>query len=62
MRVSDRQNIGAKAQSGLLLELISVMWNHAPEMEKMVTEMNLIWPRFEKNEMKDLISYIQSLK
>jgi cytochrome c2 len=44
------------------LELISVMWNHAPEMEKMVTEMNLIWPRFEKNEMKDLISYIQSLK
>jgi hypothetical protein len=38
------------------------MWNHAPEMEKMVTEMYLLWPRFEKNEMKDLISYIQSLK
>ncbi len=44
------------------LELISAMWNHAPEMEKMVTEMNLTWPRFEKNEMKDLISYIQSMK
>ena len=44
------------------LELISAMWNHAPEMEKMVTEMYLLWPRFEKNEMKDLISYIQSLK
>jgi cytochrome c2 len=44
------------------LELISAMWNHAPEMEKMVTEMNLTWPRFEKNEMKDLISFIQSMK
>lgn len=44
------------------LELISLMWNHAPEMEKMVTEMNLVWPSFEKNEMKDLISYIQALK
>jgi cytochrome c551/c552 len=44
------------------LELISLMWNHAPEMEKMVTEMNLVWPSFEKNEMKDLISYIQSIK
>lgn len=45
-----------------LFELISVMWNHVPQMEKMVTEMNLVWPRFEKGEMKDLISYIQSLK
>ena len=42
-------------------DLISAMWNHVPEMEKMVTEMNLLWPRFEKKEMKDLIFYIQSL-
>jgi hypothetical protein len=45
-----------------VFELISAMWNHVPEMEKMVTELNLVWPRFEKNEMKDLILYIQSLK
>lgn len=44
------------------LELIAALWNHVPEMEKMVTEMNLSWPRFEKNEMKDLISFIQSMK
>ena len=44
-----------------IFELISAMWNHVPQMEKMVTEMNLIWPRFEKDEMKDLIRYIQSL-
>lgn len=44
-----------------IFELISDLWNHVPQMEKMVTEMNLIWPRFEKDEMKDLILYIQSL-
>lgn len=43
-------------------ELVSLMWNHAPEMEKLVTEMNMIWPRFEDNEMKNLVVYIQSLK
>jgi hypothetical protein len=37
------------------------MWNHIPQMEKMLTEMNLLWPRFEKAEMRDLIQYIQSL-
>lgn len=41
--------------------LVSAMWNHVPEMAKMVSEFNLAWPRFEKNEMKDLISFIQSL-
>lgn len=45
-----------------IFELVSAMWNHAPEMEKMVTEFNLVWPRFEKDEMRDLVRYIQSLK
>ncbi len=45
-----------------VFELISAMWNHVPEMEKMVTELNLDWPRFEKDEMKNLIAYIQSMK
>ncbi len=45
-----------------VIDLISAMWNHVPEMEKMVTEFNLIWPRFSEKEMKDLIQYIRSLK
>lgn len=45
-----------------VFELISAMWNHVPQMEKMVTELNLVWPRFDKGEMKDMIQYIQSLK
>lgn len=51
----------AEVSTLTVFELISAMWNHVPQMEKMVTEMNLVWPRFEKNEMKDLIYYIQSL-
>lgn len=37
-----------------------VMWKHAVEMEQKMKEMGLSWPRFEKNEMVDLISYIRS--
>ena len=45
-----------------ILDLISGMWNHVPEMEKMVTEFGQVWPRFNEKEMKDLIQYIRSLK
>jgi cytochrome c2 len=48
--------------SSSFFEMVSIMWNHAPEMEKMVTEMDQMWPRFEKDEMKELIAYIQSLR
>ncbi len=43
-------------------ELISRLWNHVPQMERMVTELNLVWPRFESGEIKDLIYYIKSLQ
>jgi len=45
-----------------IFELVSAVWNHVPEMEKMTTELGLLWPRFEKDEMKNLLYYIQSLK
>ena len=37
-----------------------IMWRHAVEMEQKMKEMGLSWPRFEKNEMVDLITYIRS--
>jgi len=37
-----------------------VMWRHALEMEQKMKEMGLSWPRFENNEMVDLITYIWS--
>lgn len=38
-----------------------MMWNHGPQMEKLMSEKNLPWPQFEKDEMNDLISYIRSV-
>ena len=37
-----------------------IMWKHAVEMEQKMKEMGLSWPRFEKNEMVDLVTYIRS--
>lgn len=36
-----------------------LMWSHALGMETKVREFGLRWPRFEGNEMVDLIAYIQ---
>ncbi len=61
--IEKKRGVDLRTVSNLSIsELVSAMWNHVPEMEKMVTELNLVWPRFEKDEMKNLIYYIQSLK
>lgn len=39
--------------------LASAMWNHAIIMEDMLEEINLDWPRFAGNQMRDIVSYIQ---
>lgn len=36
-----------------------VMWRHAIEMEGKMREMGLEWPRFEGNEMVDLIAFME---
>lgn len=36
-----------------------IMWRHAAEMEGKMREMGLEWPRFERNEMVDLIAFIE---
>jgi hypothetical protein len=36
-----------------------IMWRHAAEMESKIREMGLEWPRFEHNEMVDLITFIE---
>jgi len=38
-----------------------MMWNHGLQMRRMMSQRNLPWPRFEKNEMNDLISYIREV-
>lgn len=52
-----------KIEAGLSAsELISRLWNHIPQMRRMVDEFNLAWPTFAKDEMKHLIYFINSLQ
>jgi hypothetical protein len=37
------------------------MWSHALKMEEKMREFGVGWPRFEGNEMVDLITYIRSV-
>jgi cytochrome c2 len=41
--------------------LLTQMWNHAPKMEKVALEREVPWPRFEGDEMRDLLAYLLSL-
>ena len=42
------------------LALASAMWNHAPAMEAQFRERGLPWPRFQGDEVRDLVSYLRS--
>ena len=44
------------------LALASAMWNHAPAMEEQFRERGLPWPRFQGDEVRDLVSYLRSRK
>ncbi len=41
-------------------ELASAMWNHAPVMEEQIRERGLPWPRFENDDVRDLVEYLRS--
>jgi cytochrome c2 len=43
------------------LELSSAMWNHAPVMEAQIRERGLPWPRFQEDDVRDLVEYLRSL-
>jgi len=38
--------------------LAAVLWNHAPQMEKTLSERNLLWPQFEEGQLADLYAYL----
>lgn len=43
-----------------LIGLAQVMWNHGPEMEKTMAALKIKRPRFEGDEMIDLLAFLQS--
>jgi cytochrome c2 len=38
------------------------MWNHAPVMEAHMRELNMAWPRFEGEEMSDLLAFVRYVR
>ena len=43
------------------LSLATAMWNHAPAMFDVARSERVEWPRFEYNEMRDLMAYLRAL-
>jgi cytochrome c2 len=41
--------------------LASAMWNHAPQMHRLMAEQAPFWPKFEPGEMRHLAAYLKSL-
>jgi len=52
------------AEAGLEnpFDILSAMWNHAPTIQEKMEQEKIRWPLFKKEEMKDLLEYILSLK
>jgi len=44
------------------VDIATTMWNHAPVMEKFMEVGKQEWPRFEENEMRDLVEYLRSIQ
>ena len=42
--------------------LISAMWNHAGAMEESMRRRKIPWPEFQGDEMRDLLTYLTSLR
>jgi hypothetical protein len=39
-----------------------VLWEHGPRMLERMREKNIAWPRFNTQEMRDLIAYLQTTR
>lgn len=40
---------------------VQAMWNHAPAMQRLMADRGWAWPRFQDNDVADLIAYIRTL-
>jgi cytochrome c len=38
----------------------SAMWNHAPAMKEKAAQEQIAWPRFEGDEMRDLVAFLRA--
>ncbi len=43
------------------IEWSQALWNHSPAMESHLQGVGIAWPRFEKNEMTDLLAFVRDV-
>lgn len=55
-------DLGQKKFYGSFLQLAGIMWNHAPEMLRLMRELDLPYPEFSRTEMVELIAYLYYLR
>ncbi len=52
-------NLGGQARSAI--SIVTTLWNHGPRISDEMRRRNISWPRFNADEMTDLITYLNSL-
>jgi cytochrome c551/c552 len=55
-------DLGRKKFYGSFLELASLMWNHIPEMLRLMRELGLPYPEFSQTELTELVTYLYYLR
>lgn len=54
-------DLGRSSVKGSFYEIVAAMWNHAPTMNEKMNELRLQRPKFEANELADLIAFLYFL-
>jgi mono/diheme cytochrome c family protein len=54
-------DLGRSSVKGSFYEIVAAMWNHAETMNEKMRELRLVRPRFEDNELADLLSFLYFL-
>ena len=57
---SDAPDLASIAKPASLVDLASLMWNHAAEMEDLVLTRNMEWPELSKKEIQDLYAFLNA--
>ncbi len=54
-------DLGRSAVKGSFYEIVAAMWNHARTMDEKMNELRLVRPRFEENQLSDLLAFLYFL-
>jgi mono/diheme cytochrome c family protein len=59
---SGAPNLASRQGSYSAVSMVAALWNHGPGMLRTMQQKNIPWPRFDGNDMADLIAYLNSGK